>query len=1190
MSVVSEDEFLSMSLTVKSKTADRAGFAIELRRDGHYYVKTVPPGFSGCRPGDRILEVNGTSCSSFKSQKHANALIDTFHMEIVPVDNDLFDDVPGRTNGFIPQKGRGAPSPSNQVSSRARNMPNQMNSPNGVGKKHLPESLKSSVQKKNVPKKHMPHAGIPPARGGDDNLQRSPTRAQTSPAVKSAKPVASNQPPKGNRRRETVEYLSTSEDSGSDESSDDGTETVDSDGYDEMSPSIRQAIDPAIESPKQANEHGKRGNRREAVEDISASDDSSNALDDDGYGGSMVESEMDDEEDSVPESKDMLKGQTRRDVVEYMSASDDSFVVHVSDASDEEDDNYIRSGNEYVPSEGVQFNSHPPMHQERNNARTSRRDNVEYRDSDTDVESEGSSMPQGKGERRDVEGYHDSDGDSESGSESDDHQVSPVQQNGSNAKPSGRRSRDVVEYHDSESESESSDESDGLPFHQAVLSNAGNMEPKGGRRIDNVEYHDSESGSESDYHQVSPVQQNGSNTKPSGRRRRDVVEYHDSENDGEDESGAQCTYPKMEQNGGNAKPNGRKRRDVVEYHESDSESHDEPNGPSSSIGRNVAPKGRKRRDVVEYHDSDTDGDKSGGLRNHDPRTENGRKNKPQGRRRRDVVEYHESDDESDESDNDSGGRSYPTKQHNGGNGRQGRNNIVEYHDSDSDTVEPNGGIVQPNRKGRRDITEYQDSESEEESMPVSGNATEKNHSDRGISMSSSDDFSLPGSDGSESESVSIATSCQSDDVEYNDGRIEVSGNTPDSRTRAGRRTDDVPYLSENDKASSNSRNKSGSSAPRGTKTKPRWKDEVEYLPDSDSDSAGSNSRSKSGSSAPRGTKTKPRWKDEVEYLPDSDCDSAGSNSRSKSGSSAPRGTKTKPRWKDEVEYLPDSDSAGSNSRSKSGSSAPRGTKTKPRWKDEVEYLPDSDSAGSNSRSKSGSSAPRGTKTKPRWKDEVESLPDSDSAGAISPGSRRKSKAVVDDGYASSCDTCPLCGSQLSLAGDGVEKMAHNGDPEGVVVNHDDDDESIGVEEVQAVQKQSRNQLSQTSLLHSSARLRDSRRSFQPEGDWDRPYVSNYKPMDRWMVTVKIDPEYDSGLTIVPYEDELYVADIDFGPFYDTGLDTGDKILSINGKKVPKDVSTVEDAEVLIESREKTTLFVLRPDPEDEGYRWVKGVL
>lgn len=112
--------------------------------------------------------------------------------------------------------------------------------------------------------------------------------------------------------------------------------------------------------------------------------------------------------------------------------------------------------------------------------------------------------------------------------------------------------------------------------------------------------------------------------------------------------------------------------------------------------------------------------------------------------------------------------------------------------------------------------------------------------------------------------------------------------------------------------------------------------------------------------------------------------------------------------------------------------------------------------------------------------------------------------------------------------------------------------------------------------------------YRPAPDaFERLYTSDYKPMDRWMVTVHKEAEEDAGLSIVQYKTELYITGVDAGPFFKTAIDKGDKILSINGKKVGKNVSSVTEAEELMEGKTQVTLFVLRPDNErDLGYKWV----
>ena len=88
-----------------------------------------------------------------------------------------------------------------------------------------------------------------------------------------------------------------------------------------------------------------------------------------------------------------------------------------------------------------------------------------------------------------------------------------------------------------------------------------------------------------------------------------------------------------------------------------------------------------------------------------------------------------------------------------------------------------------------------------------------------------------------------------------------------------------------------------------------------------------------------------------------------------------------------------------------------------------------------------------------------------------------------------------------------------------------------------------------------------------------------------MVTVTKAGE-GAGIELVQYENEIYISAVNNGPFYETSVDKGDRILSINGKKV-KDIKTVAFARELMDNKDKITLFVMRPDPvKDRGYKWV----
>jgi C-terminal processing protease CtpA/Prc len=105
---------------------------------------------------------------------------------------------------------------------------------------------------------------------------------------------------------------------------------------------------------------------------------------------------------------------------------------------------------------------------------------------------------------------------------------------------------------------------------------------------------------------------------------------------------------------------------------------------------------------------------------------------------------------------------------------------------------------------------------------------------------------------------------------------------------------------------------------------------------------------------------------------------------------------------------------------------------------------------------------------------------------------------------------------------------------------------------------------------------------------DKPYYSKYEPNERFMMTVANEDDCETtGISFVLHKTELFVTGIEKGPFVTTALERGDKILSINGKKPPKQIKSVEQAEEIMAAKPKITLFAMRPDPKkDRGYQWV----
>jgi hypothetical protein len=77
-----DDHEAMLSINVKRKSKKKSGFEVELRDDGHYYIIKVPPGYKDIGVGDRVVSINGTSFPSFKGEKHANDLFDSFKLEV----------------------------------------------------------------------------------------------------------------------------------------------------------------------------------------------------------------------------------------------------------------------------------------------------------------------------------------------------------------------------------------------------------------------------------------------------------------------------------------------------------------------------------------------------------------------------------------------------------------------------------------------------------------------------------------------------------------------------------------------------------------------------------------------------------------------------------------------------------------------------------------------------------------------------------------------------------------------------------------------------------------------------------------------------------------------------------------------------------------------------------------------------
>ena len=107
-----------------------------------------------------------------------------------------------------------------------------------------------------------------------------------------------------------------------------------------------------------------------------------------------------------------------------------------------------------------------------------------------------------------------------------------------------------------------------------------------------------------------------------------------------------------------------------------------------------------------------------------------------------------------------------------------------------------------------------------------------------------------------------------------------------------------------------------------------------------------------------------------------------------------------------------------------------------------------------------------------------------------------------------------------------------------------------------------------------------------QAGWDRP-AQVHEPGEKFMITTQ-KGDKDAGIEMIQWKQGyLYVLKVERGgALYQTAVDKGDRILSINGKKAEK-IESPEDAESILEEKEKITMLIQRPDPKlDRGYKWL----
>lgn len=163
----------------------------------------------------------------------------------------------------------------------------------------------------------------------------------------------------------------------------------------------------------------------------------------------------------------------------------------------------------------------------------------------------------------------------------------------------------------------------------------------------------------------------------------------------------------------------------------------------------------------------------------------------------------------------------------------------------------------------------------------------------------------------------------------------------------------------------------------------------------------------------------------------------------------------------------------------------------------------------------------------------------------------------------------------------------------------DDDSSASDGDGEVVNQISQKDQEARDLVKANAAKRNANSDLEKEKQsWkERPDTKKYQPNERFMIncTKKEDDDDDNlGIDLVEFKQgkgkrvkiELFVRVVDRGPFFETALDRGDKIMTINGKKVPEHIDSAEKAMDLIHSKPKISLYVMRPSAKDKGYKWL----
>jgi C-terminal processing protease CtpA/Prc len=103
-----------------------------------------------------------------------------------------------------------------------------------------------------------------------------------------------------------------------------------------------------------------------------------------------------------------------------------------------------------------------------------------------------------------------------------------------------------------------------------------------------------------------------------------------------------------------------------------------------------------------------------------------------------------------------------------------------------------------------------------------------------------------------------------------------------------------------------------------------------------------------------------------------------------------------------------------------------------------------------------------------------------------------------------------------------------------------------------------------------------------EQQCERANTSKFQSGDKFMIRVKT--KGNPGIKLFEFSGQLYVESIEQGgAFYSTPIDTGDRVISMNGKKT-EEIKSVSNATAMLKEKETVCIYVCRSDKSSAGYK------